>query len=239
MTELAAKAELMRSLGRLVRGLSSLFWGLPLALIVFGLISIQTLTASFPLNALTEWIQSLKILPPVAVTGFLFYALMQLGSFQPQERVWQTALDRAKILALINFGLSPFLYWWSRMPMVTFYALAVALLLVSGLIFVAALNRMLDRLAAMLPDETLRHETKFFTSMNLHLLTSIVVLIVVFFVLIQFRTLPDFLTKILRILDFARQWLLLFLVLLPVAMTMTLIWKIKEVILASVFGPEH
>ena len=31
----------------------------------------------------------------------------------------------------------------------------------------------------------------------------------------------------------------LFLVLLPLAMTMALIWKIKEVILSSVFGPEH
>ena len=41
-----------------------------------------------------------------------------------------------------------------------------------------------------------------------------------------------------RVLDLSRQWLLIFLVLLPLAMTMTLIWKIKEVILGSVFGQE-
>jgi len=35
------------------------------------------------------------------------------------------------------------------------------------------------------------------------------------------------------------QWLLLFLILLPMAITMSLIWKIKEAILASVFGAEH
>jgi hypothetical protein len=44
---------------------------------------------------------------------------------------------------------------------------------------------------------------------------------------------------ILQILDRAGMWLVLMLVLLPLAMTMALIWKVKEVILASVFGPEH
>src|SRR5437764_1404541 len=33
MSETAPKTELMRSLGRLVRGLSALFWGLPIALV--------------------------------------------------------------------------------------------------------------------------------------------------------------------------------------------------------------
>ena len=35
MSETAPKTELMRSLGRLVRGLSALFWGLPIALVVW------------------------------------------------------------------------------------------------------------------------------------------------------------------------------------------------------------
>ena len=34
MPDPAPNVELLRSLGRLVRGLSALFWGLPLALIV-------------------------------------------------------------------------------------------------------------------------------------------------------------------------------------------------------------
>ena len=32
-------------------------------------------------------------------------------------------------------------------------------------------------------------------------------------------------------------WIVLFLVLLPIAMTMALVWKTKEVIMSSVFGP--
>jgi len=34
-------------------------------------------------------------------------------------------------------------------------------------------------------------------------------------------------------------WIVLFLILLPIAVIMALIWKIKEVILASVFGTEQ
>jgi hypothetical protein len=37
------------------------------------------------------------------------------------------------------------------------------------------------------------------------------------------------------VIESSRSWLLVFSILLPLAMTMTLIWKIKEVVLASVF----
>src|SRR5882724_6755998 len=99
MTDIAPNAELLRSLGRLVRGLSTLFWGLPVALIV----CVQT--------AETQAFHSFNILPPVAATGWLVYGLWHLGHFQRQERIWVRALDRAKILALVDLGLSPFLFW--------------------------------------------------------------------------------------------------------------------------------
>ena len=40
MPEAPPNPELMRSLGQLVRGLSALFWGLPLTLVVFGVMLI-------------------------------------------------------------------------------------------------------------------------------------------------------------------------------------------------------
>jgi hypothetical protein len=39
------------------------------------------------------------------------------------------------------------------------------------------------------------------------------------------------------VFDLVKTWLLLLLALVPVALTMTLLWKTKEVILASVFRP--
>ncbi len=104
MPDTPPNAELLRSLGRLVRGLSALFWGLPVALII----CVQT--------AETQILRDFHVLPPVAVTGWLLYGLWELGHFQKQERIWIHALDRAKLFALVNVGLSPFLYWWNQRP---------------------------------------------------------------------------------------------------------------------------
>jgi hypothetical protein len=79
------------------------------------------------------------------------YGLWQLGHFQKQERIWMRALDRAKLLGFINVGLSPFLYWWNKLPFVPFYALTVAVLMLSGLLFLFDLNQVLQRLPRCCP----------------------------------------------------------------------------------------
>jgi hypothetical protein len=224
MTE-PANPELLSALGRLVRGLSALFWGLPIALIV----CVQT--------AKSDWIRPLGYLPPILSTGLLLYGLSLLGHFQKQERVWRAALDRAKIFSLINVGLAPFLVWWNRLPSQPFYGLMVELLCVCGVLFLFALNPVLWRLTAMLPDETLRAETKTFTRLNRYVLSATLVLLVGYFVLAQIDPLPKSLLPIATLLDRVGLLAVLLLTLLPVAMTMALIWKTKEVILSSVFGP--
>jgi len=224
MAETAPKAELMRSLGRLVRGLSALFWGLPLALVV----SVYVAT--------NEWGRTAHMAAPVVTLSLLFYGLSLLSDFQKQERIWREAVERAKLLALVNVGLSPFIYWHNRMPGEMFFAVAILLLMVTGLLFLFNLNHVLQRLAAMLPDETLRTETRVFGNLNLSLLTAILVLFALFFVLRQFENLPDAVRRVVYVMNVLREWLLMFLILLPMAMTMTLIWKIKEVIFASVFS---
>jgi hypothetical protein len=159
-----------------------------------------------------------------------------------------------KILALINLGASPFLYWWNRIPANPFFDTVVELITVSGLVFLILLNWMLLRLTSMLPDETLRLETRLFTTLNRCLLLGILLVIAAYFVAARIEPgLPaEFLSWLLRISPLPRQlntlfyfadraglWLALFFVLLPLAVMMALIWKIKEVILASVFGPAH
>ncbi len=223
MSETAPKAELMRSLRQLVRGLSILFWGLPLTLLV----CVRT--------TLSEWLRPLGMLPPILTTILLLYGLVQLSYFQRQERVWVNALDRAKLLGIVNVGLSPFVFWWNQLPHVPFYLLAMGVLMLSGLLFLFNLNFVLQRLAAMLPDETLRMETRFFTSFNLYLLVAVVTMSGIFTLVQQLDNLPLILVHLIHAVDASRQWLLVFLILLPLAMTMTLIWKIKEVVLASVF----
>ncbi len=226
MPDQAPNPELMRSLGRLVRGLSALFWGLPLALVV----CFHTARA--------ESLKNFGLIPPVICTGLLLYGVWQMSSFQKQERVWRSALDRALGLSLINVGLSPFLYWWNRVPNNTFFFIMVVLMTASGLLFLASLNLVLQRLGAMLPDEALRLETRQFTALNLNLIGATFLLCATYLVVSQLKKPPLYLQAIMIVLDRGSFWLLVLLVLLPLAMTMALLWKTKEVILDNVFGPK-
>jgi hypothetical protein len=224
MPDPAPNAELLRSLGRLVRGLSALFWGLPITLIV----CFHTAKA--------ESLKTFGIVPPLVATGLLAYGLWQLGDFQKQERVWRTALDRAQLLSLFNFGLSPFLYWWNKVPANTFFLVMVLLMSISALLFLGSVNLVLRRLGAILPDEALRLETKQFTTLNLNLLLATFLLALAYVGLGQFHTLPLWLGVVVSVMERSSLWFLIVLVLLPLAMTMALLWKTKEVILDNVFG---
>ena len=224
MPDPAPNAELLRSLGRLVRGLSALFWGLPITLVVVFYV------------AKTDVLKAFGIVPPLVTTGLLAYGLWLLGDFQKQERVWRAALDRARLLSLINFGLSPFLYWGNRVPASTFFLAMVMLLAASALLFLGSVNLVLRRLGAMLPDEALRLETKQFTTLNLSLLIATFLLALAYFGLGQVQMLPLWLGVVVSVMERSSLWFLIVLVLLPLAMTMALLWKTKEVIFDNVFG---
>lgn len=211
--------DLLRSLGSLTRGLSAMFWGLPLGL----LLGARTVVH--------DWIRPLGILPTLLATSLLVYGLLLIGQFQKQERVWQQAVDRAKLFAIALVGLAPFLQWWSLQPNVPlFIQMSTALVLV-GVAFLLALNQVLQRLGAMIPHEPLRVETRFFTTLNHQLLIALILLSGIHTVLAHTPLGPLY----SRLLETTRSWAVLFLVLLPVALTMTLLWKIKETLLASVF----
>jgi hypothetical protein len=222
------ETELLRSLGRLARGLSALFWGLPASLIVCAE------TARF------ELLKPIGIVPALAMNALLLFGLWQMSSFQKQERPWRNALDRAKLLGLVNLGLSPFLFWFSRMPEQFFFRAAIFVLILSAILFLFNLNVVLKQLGAMLPDETLRQETQQFTLLNRWLLVLWLVFITASIAVPQILDLSVWLNpRILFWLRHAEVAVLLFLGLAPLAITMALIWKTKETILDSVFGSRH
>ena len=171
-------AELLRSLGRLARGLSALFWGLPAALIICA----ETARASL--------LKPPGILPALVATGLLLYGLWQMGRFQKQERPWRNALDRAKLLGLVNFGLCPFLYWQNKLPDEVFFNTAVFVLVLSAFLFLFNLNVVLKQLGAMLPDETLRQETRQFTALNRWLLVGLLLCASAYVILLHDQRLP-------------------------------------------------
>jgi hypothetical protein len=218
-------AELLRSLGRLARGLSALFWGLPASLVICA----ETVRA--------DWLKPLGMIPALVATSLLLYGLWQMSRFQNQERPWRNALDRAKLAGLVNFGLCPFLYWQNKMPDQPFFNAAVFVLVLSAMLFLFNLNVVLKQLGAMLPDETLRQETRQFTLLNRWLLIGWLVFVAASIAVPQmFNLSARFSPKLLFWLQHAQIAVLLLLGLAPLAITMALIWKTKETILDSVFG---
>ena len=190
-------------------------------------------------TARADWIKPLGLLPLLVINALLLYGLWQMGEFQKQERPWRLALDRALLLALVNLGLCPFLYWHNLAPGETFFTYAVMLLELSAVVFLFNLNLVLKRLAAMLPDETLRQETRQFTALNRWLLVLLLFFCIGFLWLTQ---MPNPALPVGRLLSLAVRFsslVLIFFILLPLAMTMALIWKTKEVILDAVFGSRN
>ena len=231
----AAKAELLRALGRAVRGLSILFWGL-------GLTGLAYLEMAYMETGQMIWLETFGLMafvPAFLISPLLWHGLNQLRAFQAQERIWQRALSRAEIFAVLDAGLAPFLYWWHKFPAVPLYAACAGLLLLSSLFLLVQINCVLQRLCAMLPDETLRAETKLFTAFNISLLLAFLAGLSIYFLLTRFPVLPGWLNRWMDATAAGGVWLALFLMLMPLAMTMALLWRIKEVIFSSLTNADR
>jgi len=224
MDHLSPEPKLLRSLGKLARGLSALFWGLPAALIICA----ETARVNF--------IQPFEIAPALIANALLLFGLWQMGSFQKQERPWRAALDRAKLLGLVNLGLCPFLFWFNRMPGQNYFRAAVVVLVISASLFLFNLNVVLKQLGAMLPDETLRHDLNHFTALNRWLVAVWLLFIAAVILVSEFANLSALAPENLAGLQSAADLVFLCLGLPPLAVTMALLWKTKEVIFDSVFG---
>jgi hypothetical protein len=225
MDNVTPDSELLHSLRRLARGLSALFWGLPAVLLISG----ETILA--------QDLTPIGMVPVLAANLLLLFGLRQMSSFQKQERPWRNALDRARLVALVNLGLCPFLFWFNQMPDQDYFRAAIVVLIISALFFLFNLNVLLKQLGAMLPDETLRHDINQFTTLNCWLLVMFVFFMAVCaFGELQFPDLPERLGEGKWFL-FVRMnaALALILGLSPLATTMGLLWKTKEVIYDGVF----
>lgn len=240
---------LMPSLGGAARGLSALFWGLPLALLACAKTALGDSWRALgswgvPMVRQAGWfglaVDTFQAcLPAIAALGLMQYGLGLLARFQSQERIWASALDRAMLLNGLMLALVPFAHWWSVRPTEVFFAESLLLFVFGAVGFMLALNRVLLRLAAILPDEVLRSDTRLFSRVNASLI-GLLGLLMALETVVQRRpgVLPVTVVALLSELGESRNWLFVMLALVPLALTMTLLWKAKETILASVFrGP--
>jgi hypothetical protein len=224
---------LLKGLGAVVRGLSVLVWALPLALAII-VWTVSRVGSSMP-TPFSNLLLSLGVAPSLGVTALMWFGAWQVGRFQPAIPGWQRCMDRARGLGLLLIGFSPFLYWWSRRPDILYFKISAAALILFGLLFMAQLNAVLRRLTAMLPDQALREETASMAKLNYALLAILGALQVVFFAFDRatFDTLTTWVSR--QYLAFSQLLVLLFMV-IPIAITIALMWKIKETILEGVFS---
>lgn len=225
MENVTPDAELLHSLRKLASGLTALFWGLPAML----LISAETARA--------EYLNPVEIVPALVANLVLLFGIRQMGSFQKQERPWRNALDRAWLVGFVNFGLCPFLFLFNQMPWQEYFRWAMVILAVSSLLFLFNLNVLLQQLGAMLPDETLRQDMNHFTALNRWLLGVFLLYIVAGIgIALRYPDLPQKLgpeswgafVRLNIVISFL-------LGLSPLAITMGLLWKTREVIFDGVF----
>jgi hypothetical protein len=109
----------------------------------------------------------------------------------------------------------------------------------SVLLFLMQINQVLRRLCAMLPDEALREETKMFTTLNITLFLAAFIGLAAFLGWSHAQTLPSAFGRMIYGDNPRGMWFILFLSLMPVAMTLAILWKIKEVIFMSIFEAER
>ncbi len=224
---------LLKGLGGVVRGLASLVWTLPTALVIVYW-TLYRVGSGLP-SPFSDLLHSLGIFPGLVVTSLLWYGVWQIGRFQPGVIGWQRTADRVRGLSLLLIGFSPFLYWWTRRPEVLYFKISAAALILFGLLFLAQLNALLRRLTAMLPDQALREETASMAKLNYGILAVLGLCQVALFGVdrLTFDAAAEFVTR--QYLWLARLLLLLFMV-MPLAITIAVMWKIKETILESVFA---
>jgi hypothetical protein len=144
-----------------------------------------------------------------------------------------------KWLGLVLVGLSPFLFWGSRVPLEVFFRQMTALFALVAVLQLAELNIVLRRLAAMLPDETLRDDVRLFSGVSRALLFLGVGAGAVGLALWRWPAPPQ---AVAVGLESAARLIypgLVLFILLPLALTMALLWKTRQMILDSVFAAKH
>jgi hypothetical protein len=212
----------------LTRGLSALFWGLPLTLIV----SVQALTLSW-LGAFGPFSH---LAPPVAF-GLLLYGLALLGRFRRNDLAWRATLDRARFLNLTALGLSPFLHWYQRLPSTELFATAVGLLIVFSLAFLLTLSHVLRHLASLLPNELVRAEAVALSRVTTFCLILLPAAVIAWIILLRWSNPPVPIRLLIFWIDPFRLFGLFFLTILPLSITMLLLWKLKETALETALDP--
>lgn len=170
---------------------------------------------------------------PFAATCVVLFATHLLARVEFSDTQWNVTTDRCRVFALVATGMSPFIYWWARIPEQPFFLAAMHGLILVAIVLLLGLNRLLVELAGHLNNDLELQEAKLFAGVNRWLLTNTLVVTILFFIVYRLRSLPSSIANFVGVIDQAGLFIALFLIVLPLALTMTIVWKLKEAVLEA------
>jgi len=218
---------------RLTRGLSCVFWGVPMSL----LFCIQLLIAHI---VVTDPFIRGSLAQLYFVLFFAVLAVACAGTYwlQQVEGIGSDWRRRARVCmasAVSALYFTPFLYWWQNMPEETTYTLNLFGLILSAIVLLGALNALCMELGRFLGDRSLRRESRVFLALIALVLGAPALYAFWWAVASSLRegsneNLGLAFLNIFRLPYHIR--LTLFIVLfLPVALTLANLWRVKEMML--------
>lgn len=200
----------------LIRGFACLFWGIPISLLVF--------------SRLPDLRLGTHLYVPVHLFGLL---LMYRGTLQLQRANLLTlrwgGLVRQLMLALVlQVYLSPFVFWWKRMPGVPLYQANLLLLAAVAMYTLRLVSRLAGEWGARLDDRVFRSEAAISGWTALGFLALPILLVPAgLWLLLRGGSWDESLALATQAAATWPRWtLLLFAV--PASFTMAVAWKAKE-----------
>lgn len=203
----------------LAQGLSCWLWGIPAAM----LLSIRELPF--------EW--GIPFQVPLFVVPYLLVltgAVKMARVRSPGDR-WRSEAQRALILCIVAAYLTPFLFWWRRWPQSVYLMANVWLLVACGVALLAQVNRVVRTLGACLGDPALAAEAELFRAVVWIVLGLPTLAAIAFVITASVRTQQPVTTQFETALLATPSWGLA-LLLVPLSITLALVWRAKDLTLA-------
>ncbi len=211
-----------------LRGMSALFWGLPIALVS----SIQVTLDSYALM--------MRFLFPLSAFALLAYGAHQVRWIQVLGmRSWRFRVDLLRVVSLAQLLLAPFLLFYSRSPDQPLFVASLYLLGLCWCLFLLALCQVLGGMVQTIGEESMRQDflwMKGFIGGALSLMALGWTILFVRNLFLEAERMP----LILYLLH--PQFLGTFLIIsaiFPVTVLMNLAWKLKEHVFHEALGKDY
>ncbi len=199
---------------RIARGFTAVFWGLLLGLLLFS-------------NAVSLHWSRVPVPSYILGVVLIFVGMLTLHSVSPFTRSWRKHVRTSLLVLLLHVYFAPFVYWWQRVPDVSYFLLNVMMMLFCSMWLLLLLNQLVLELSHTLGNDSLQLEAELCGWSVVILLLIPYVFFVVYPLLAAVRYHSSVFVELVQLMHRLPRWVLIF-SLLPFTLTLAVCWKTKE-----------